>query len=260
MQAYQTAKHSSKSTDMVHPSPSASSSSSPSSSSSSQAAIQTNPNPNHPQPTSYPRKYHPGYKTHGMWKWSRHPNFAAEQLFWLFQALFTISATATSGARVRSQLSFATSFAPCLALSILFCCSTFLTEWITEKKVCHSILCGVGGETDGSIPPIPPIDYWWDSSYPRRRCSFGSGLVSLERGEKRSKRCIGYLLQSLVDMFSRQRGMNALFLRLLKDTTGQNTIICIVYFEMSIEIRSEGRTRPPAVVCVYALSLSGSCI
>lgn len=41
----------------------------------------------------YPKDSHPGFPVKGLWRWSRHPNFAAEQSFWLCQALFVVTAT-----------------------------------------------------------------------------------------------------------------------------------------------------------------------
>jgi steroid 5-alpha reductase family enzyme len=34
-----------------------------------------------------------GYITRGLWSWSRHPNFACEQTFWLLQGLFAVLGT-----------------------------------------------------------------------------------------------------------------------------------------------------------------------
>ncbi|WWC94661.1 hypothetical protein V866_001509 [Kwoniella sp. B9012] len=94
------------------------------------------PNPkqsksNLPQPTVYPPSHHPGFPTKGIWRYSRHPNFASEQLFWVTQALFVIAGSDSSGVTRRGD---ACVWAPCFALSILFCASTFLTEWITSRK------------------------------------------------------------------------------------------------------------------------------
>ncbi|EIW71803.1 hypothetical protein TREMEDRAFT_60721 [Tremella mesenterica DSM 1558] len=86
-----------------------------------------------PRPTSYPRKYHPGFPTKGLFRWSRHANFAAEQLFWLNQAFFVVCAGESSGV-TRAGWVGGSVFGPAFALSILFCASTFLTEWITQSK------------------------------------------------------------------------------------------------------------------------------
>ncbi|WWD19469.1 hypothetical protein CI109_103929 [Kwoniella shandongensis] len=81
----------------------------------------------------YPAAYHPGFPTKGLWKYSRHPNFAGEQLFWLTQALLVVAA-GESSAVTRSGWMIGSVFGPCFALSVLFCASTFLTEWITTEK------------------------------------------------------------------------------------------------------------------------------
>jgi steroid 5-alpha reductase family enzyme len=79
MHAYQSAKHSTT-TDLVQP------------------PIQSQPIPaDWPKPMPYPHSFHPGFPVDGMYKWSRHPNFAAEQLFWLTQALFVVGAGESSG-------------------------------------------------------------------------------------------------------------------------------------------------------------------
>ncbi|WVR00314.1 hypothetical protein IAU59_007457 [Kwoniella sp. CBS 9459] len=88
-----------------------------------------------PQPSAYPISHHPGFPTRGRWRWSRHPNFAAEQLFWFTQALIVVGGAQSSGVTRRGWGAGAGSvFGPCFALSILFCSSTFLTEWITSRK------------------------------------------------------------------------------------------------------------------------------
>ena len=56
----------------------------------------TNP-PTWPQPTAYPASHHPGFPVHSWWKYSRHANFAGEQLCWLSQALFPAAAARPSG-------------------------------------------------------------------------------------------------------------------------------------------------------------------
>lgn len=115
MFAYQTAKHSSTSSDIITPQPSTSTIG--------------------PRPAAYPRHSHPGFIITSLFCYVRHPNFAAEQLFWLNQALFAVNAGLASGVPREKWLSFGVIFAPAFALSLLFCASTFLTEWITTKKV-----------------------------------------------------------------------------------------------------------------------------
>jgi len=115
MYEYQNAKHASN-RDMVHP-------------------PKTTTLSNGPMPTAYPRAFHPGFITSSLFKYSRHPNFAAEQLFWFNQALFAVNAGFASGADKAGWLKFGLIFAPSFSLSLLFCGSTLLTEWITSGKV-----------------------------------------------------------------------------------------------------------------------------
>lgn len=115
MFAFQSTKHSKmSSSEIIHP---------PRSSTISNA----------PQPTPYPRSHHPGFLVNGLFRWSRHPNFAAEQLFWVDQALFVVAAGESSGVTRKGWVSGGV-FGPCFALSLLFCSSTNLTEWITGRK------------------------------------------------------------------------------------------------------------------------------
>ncbi|WVQ77995.1 hypothetical protein IAT38_000076 [Cryptococcus sp. DSM 104549] len=89
--------------------------------------------PGLPKPSSYPAEYHPGFPTRGMWRFSRHPNFAAEQLFWVSQAMFVVCAGESSGV-TRSGWGMGSVFGPSFALSLLFLASTTLTEWISSRK------------------------------------------------------------------------------------------------------------------------------
>jgi steroid 5-alpha reductase family enzyme len=57
--------------------------------------------PNYPQPTAYPASHHPGFPVHSWWAYSRHANFAAEQLFWVSQALFAATAARPSGVTLK---------------------------------------------------------------------------------------------------------------------------------------------------------------
>lgn len=126
MFAYQTAKHSSKSTDLIQPPPSTSSYG--------------------PKPASYPKSFHPGFIVTSLFKYVRHPNFAAEQLFWFNQTLFAVNAGLASALPRSAWFSFGPILGPSFALSILFCASTFLTEWISGKKVsCEGIWDGADG-------------------------------------------------------------------------------------------------------------------
>lgn len=92
---------------------------------------------------SVPPAYYPGFPIQGVYAWSRHANFAAEQSFWLIQGLFVVSACVSP--RLGAALG------PPFALSILFCTSTALTEWITTRKVGLEIF-----NTNSSIPCTSP--------------------------------------------------------------------------------------------------------
>jgi len=75
-----------------------------------------------------------GFVTRGLWAWSRHPNFACEQSFWILQGLFPFVA---SGA---AQKVLAGDYAPLLmlfpqfALCALFVGSTNFTEELSAAK------------------------------------------------------------------------------------------------------------------------------
>ncbi|KIK62550.1 hypothetical protein GYMLUDRAFT_72768 [Collybiopsis luxurians FD-317 M1] len=91
-----------------------------------------------------------GFLTSGLWRFSRHPNFACEQTFWWLMC--SIPAFAELGPDVfklkpfpssppfisldtlRSLFGSSYAFAPCLALTILFVSSTAYTEDITRSK------------------------------------------------------------------------------------------------------------------------------
>ncbi len=72
--------------------------------------------PNTLQPAAYPRSHHPGFPTKGLFKWARHPNFAAEQLFWVNQAMF-VAAAGESSEVTRSGWVSGGVFGPCFAVS-----------------------------------------------------------------------------------------------------------------------------------------------
>lgn len=120
MYEYQNAKHGSESTDVIHP-------------------PKTTSMTNGPLPAAYPRAYHPGFITTSLFKYVRHPNFAAEQLFWFNQALFAVNAGFASGLPKSDWMKFGLIFAPSFSLSLLFCGSTLLTEWITSGKVSRGV-------------------------------------------------------------------------------------------------------------------------
>lgn len=66
-----------------------------------------------------------GFNVKGMWAFSRHPNFTAEQLIW-----FVLYQWSCSASRTMHNWSAAGS----LSLILLFQGSTMLTEWITSGK------------------------------------------------------------------------------------------------------------------------------
>lgn len=66
-----------------------------------------------------------GFLTSGLWKYSRHPNFAAEQTIWL--SLYAWSAISTS-------TTFFWAVTGIINLMWIFASSTILTEWITGGK------------------------------------------------------------------------------------------------------------------------------
>ncbi|BFZ63752.1 hypothetical protein YB2330_004884 [Saitoella coloradoensis] len=66
-----------------------------------------------------------GFNTHGLFAWSRHPNFIAEQLIWI--SFYAIGCTA-SGVWLNWTI------VGCLSYCILFQCSTRLTEEISCGK------------------------------------------------------------------------------------------------------------------------------
>lgn len=66
-----------------------------------------------------------GFNTTGLWKYSRHPNFAAEQTIWF--SLYAWSAITTN-------TTFSWASAGIINLMLIFAASTVLTEWITGSK------------------------------------------------------------------------------------------------------------------------------
>jgi len=66
-----------------------------------------------------------GFLTHGLWAWSRHPNFAAEQAVWLSLYQWSTSVTTTA---------WNWSVVGAVAYLGLFQASTWFTEFITAKK------------------------------------------------------------------------------------------------------------------------------
>jgi len=66
-----------------------------------------------------------GFISSGLWKYSRHPNFACEQLIWITYYFFSVSAT---GKLINWSI------IGCLLLVILFYNSAKFSEGISEKK------------------------------------------------------------------------------------------------------------------------------
>jgi steroid 5-alpha reductase family enzyme len=66
-----------------------------------------------------------GFLTEGLWRYVRHPNFAAEQGMWISFYLFGVAA---SGQWINPTL------AGCVLLVLLFAGSTWLTEGISSRK------------------------------------------------------------------------------------------------------------------------------
>ena len=69
-----------------------------------------------PKATPFPKTHYPGFITSGLFRWTRHPNFAAEQLFWLTEALFVVVAGESSRV-TRSGWIGGSVFGPCFAVS-----------------------------------------------------------------------------------------------------------------------------------------------
>ena len=70
-------------------------------------------------------EYKDGFISSGLWKYSRHPNFASEQLIWITYYFFSVSAT---GKFINWSI------IGCLLLVILFYNSAKFSEGISEKK------------------------------------------------------------------------------------------------------------------------------
>jgi steroid 5-alpha reductase family enzyme len=77
---------------------------------------------------SLPAPYDKGFNTHGLWAVSRHPNYFAEQSFWVSIYLFTI------GASVTHYAIFNWTMVGCLLLIMLFTGSSSFAEKISSSK------------------------------------------------------------------------------------------------------------------------------
>lgn len=66
-----------------------------------------------------------GFNTTGLWKWSRHPNFAAEQTIWVVLYAWGCYSTGTY---------YNWTFAGMISYLLVFAGSTPITEWISSGK------------------------------------------------------------------------------------------------------------------------------
>ncbi|KAL9714191.1 hypothetical protein Ac2012v2_002500 [Leucoagaricus gongylophorus] len=118
-----------------------------------------------------------GFVTKGLWRFSRHPNFACEQSFWWVLTLFPLlapsppdlpsfpSVQALTDPRLRNNAlrayfeSVVLLFLPALALSLLFFSSTSYTEAITKKK--YSVAYSAYQERVGMFLPFKAFITDW---------------------------------------------------------------------------------------------------
>jgi len=75
-----------------------------------------------------------GFLTRGLWAWSRHPNFACEQTFWILQAMFPILASGKLAKLEQGNITPLIPLIPPIALCALFFSSTLFTESISLSK------------------------------------------------------------------------------------------------------------------------------
>jgi steroid 5-alpha reductase family enzyme len=76
-----------------------------------------------------------GFVTRGLWAWSRHPNFACEQLFWCLQNLIPLLAPQPPSLPLHpSSLTSFWPLTPAILICALFASSTAFTESITKSK------------------------------------------------------------------------------------------------------------------------------
>jgi len=75
-----------------------------------------------------------GFVTRGLWAWTRHPNFACEQTFWIIQSLFPILSSPKLGKLSPENLTPLWPLVPALSLCALFYASTQFSESISKAK------------------------------------------------------------------------------------------------------------------------------
>ncbi|EJD49633.1 DUF1295-domain-containing protein [Auricularia subglabra TFB-10046 SS5] len=77
-----------------------------------------------------------GFMARGLWGWSRHPNFACEQAFWVVQTLFPILAAPKMRAHPieNASLDLLRPLAPAIGVLVLFFSSTLFTEKLSSSK------------------------------------------------------------------------------------------------------------------------------
>lgn len=75
-----------------------------------------------------------GFVTRGLWGWSRHPNFACEQTFWILMCCFPIFASPRLTKLAPENLTPLQPLLPALVLCSLFFASAGFSESLTNKK------------------------------------------------------------------------------------------------------------------------------
>jgi len=75
-----------------------------------------------------------GFVSRGLWAWSRHPNFACEQTFWILISCFSIFASPKLDKLSTDNLTPLWPLVPALSLCALFFSSTKFSEGISKQK------------------------------------------------------------------------------------------------------------------------------
>ncbi|GHJ89330.1 hypothetical protein NliqN6_5732 [Naganishia liquefaciens] len=81
-----------------------------------------------------PRDIKRGFLTRGLFRWSRHPNFACEQVMWLLQSLFPLLSGRPSELTKARWMVLMNPLYTALAMSMLFVSSTWFTESLSSAK------------------------------------------------------------------------------------------------------------------------------